>query len=569
MPLAIDSVCEECNPDLLTDGWSIKPGYFHDRDFAANLDDRKGSPAYNKGGLIRGSNKYGMIFQKNTNGCQILPEITMPTSPSSNLNAALANPTSNTVAAVGARLTSAFAMVESATKGNQGAEIVAAWYHANPTSCTRAANFCPASVEGSTDWRKERAGGAGEACVHSDVCAHTPAAHADEMAAAFGTDLHYGHSVARVKVMQALAILSNDLATGTTTANMADIKKDVLAHMLVPMYQGAIQAAHKMDALDTATAGLADFAAYWNIIKDKVAFEANDKARLEALAVATAASGTNNLCNVKTLLHRNLPVGSKLLYTHDWIPCPNGNRRAACPGALDTTQAKEVTGAHHLKATAEFTNDDGVVEAVHLSSADVGVLKRSENTDDSVPLECDGTSPPPSPPPLKETPSWVGATVVLKLTASGSDYSDSDSDTSSLQEKIATAAGVDKSLVTISVVGLGASVIITAIIAVPAETTAAAVQKSLSSTFGTAASASEALGITVKAVKSKTVKVQQEEDSGLTDGEIVGVAIGAGVGGVVLLVLGGLLLRSLLFKDATPVFTCLEKSTAEKTAPPV
>jgi hypothetical protein len=498
VPLAIDSVCEECNPDLLTDGWSIKPGYFHDRDFAANLDDRKGSPAYNKGGLIRGSNKYGMIFQKNTNGCQILPEITMPTSPSSNLNAALANPTSNTVAAVGARLTSAFAMVESATKGNQGAEIVAAWYHANPTSCTRAANFCPASVEGSTDWRVERAGGAGEACVHSDVCAHTPAAHADEMAAAFGTDLHYGHSVARVKVMQALAILSNDLATGTTTANMADIKKDVLAHMLVPMYQGAIQAAHKMDALDTATAGLADFAAYWNIIKDKVAFEANDKARLEALAVATAASGTNNLCNVKTLLHRNLPVGSKLLYTHDWIPCPDGTRRAACPGALDTTQAKEVTGAHHLKATAEFTNDDGVVEAVHLSSADVGVLKRSENTDGSVPLECDGTSPPPSPPPPSPSPSpsppWVGATVVLKLMASGSvsDYSN----LRDLTEKIAIAAGLASSLVSISVAA--ASVIITATINVPAALTAASVQTLLSSKLGTAATASAALGITVE-----------------------------------------------------------------------
>ena len=75
----------------------------------------------------------------------------------------------------------------------------------------------------------------------------------------------------------------------------------------------------------------------------------------------------------------------------------------------------------------------------------------------------------PSAPPTTKT-------VVLTLTASGSvsDYSD----TSSLQQKIATAAGVDdKSLVTISVAA--ASVIITANIAVPASTTATAVQTSL------------------------------------------------------------------------------------------
>ena len=97
----------------------------------------------------------------------------MPASLNSNLDAALANPTSGTIAAVGARLTSAIAMIKGATKDNQGAEIVAAWYHANPTTCTRVVDFCPAST----------AGGVGEACVHSDVCAHTPAAHADAIIA--------------------------------------------------------------------------------------------------------------------------------------------------------------------------------------------------------------------------------------------------------------------------------------------------------------------------------------------------------------------------------------------------
>eukprot|EP00964_Phaeocystis_antarctica_P059675 scaffold35467_cov53-Phaeocystis_antarctica.AAC.1 len=50
------------------------------------------------------------------------------------------------------------------------------------------------------------------------------------------------------------------------------------------------------------------------------------------------------------------------------------------------------------------------------------------------------------------------------------------------------------------------------------------------------------------------------DSSGLTDGEIAGVAIGASVGGIVLLGVVGLILRSLMFKEAKPVFTCLAKS---------
>ena len=93
-------------------------------------------------------------------------------------------------------------------------------------------------------------------------------------------------------------------------------------------------------------------------------------------------------------------------------------------------------------------------------------------------------------------------TVVLTLTASGSisDYSD----TSSLQQSVAAAAGIDKSLVTISVAA--ASVIITASIAVPASTTATAVQTSLSSKLATAEAASTVLGITVESVPTVATK---------------------------------------------------------------
>ena len=122
---------------------------------------------------------------------------------------------------------------------------------------------------------------------------------------------------------------------------------------------------------------------------------------------------------------------------------------------------------------------------------------------------------------------------MLTLTASGSvsDYSD----TSSLRQGIATAAAVDRSLVTIAVAA--ASVIITATIAVPASTTAAAVQASLSSTLGTAAAASAALGVTIES--APIVAVAESEDSidlgeqhntsddGVPTAAIIGMAVGA------------------------------------------
>jgi len=51
----------------------------------------------------------------------------------------------------------------------------------------------------------------------------------------------------------------------------------------------------------------------------------------------------------------------------------------------------------------------------------------------------------------------------------------------------------------------------------------------------------------------------ESSGSGLSDGEIAGVAIGGAVGGIVLLGIVALILRSLIVKDAKPVFTCLEK----------
>ena len=132
--------------------------------------------------------------------------------------------------------------------------------------------------------------------------------------------------------------------------------------------------------------------------------------------------------------------------------------------------------------------------------------------------------------------------LTLRASGSVSDYSD----TSALQTSIAANAGVDPSLVSISVTA--ASVIITATIKVPASTTADALQATLTSRLGTAASASTALGITVEsdptivalAIEDKEASVEGDKDDDTP--KIVGGVIG-GVIGVSLLFLVACLAR--------------------------
>ena len=116
---------------------------------------------------------------------------------------------------------------------------------------------------------------------------------------------------------------------------------------------------------------------------------------------------------------------------------------------------------------------------------------------------------------------------MLTLTASGSVSDYSDDDISSLQQKVANAAGVDKSLVTIRVAA--ASVRITATIAVPASTTADVLQTSLSSNLGNADATSTALGITVEEMPSITVEsnLASVSSSDLNVPLIVGIAASA------------------------------------------
>jgi hypothetical protein len=141
--------------------------------------------------------------------------------------------------------------------------------------------------------------------------------------------------------------------------------------------------------------------------------------------------------------------------------------------------------------------------------------------------------PSPSPPPPSPSPPPSTETVVLKLTASGSvsDYPD----TSALQTSIAVNAGVDASSVSISITA--ASVIIIATIKVPASTTADAVQTTLTSRLGTAATASTALGITVEGDPTIKNALKTTNDNDDDTPAIAGGVIGGLIGGGILLFL--------------------------------
>ena len=138
---------------------------------------------------------------------------------------------------------------------------------------------------------------------------------------------------------------------------------------------------------------------------------------------------------------------------------------------------------------------------------------------------------------------------MLTLTASGSvsDYSD----TSDLQARIATAAGVDKSLVTIEVAA--ASVIITATIVVPASTTAEAVQTSLASTLGTAATASDALGITIESAPAITSTEALQSSSSSDSSSPVAIIVGVLAAVVVVSVLVACIVRKRRQNNPKPV----------------
>ena len=313
-PLHVRSVCEQCDPSVSTTTYSITPGYVHDRDFAKNH--------------LPVANEYGLVFGDWSNGCQVLPSVPILDTEAPELSTALASPTSAAIVDVAARAANAITATRDATPANYMAKVASAWYLADPATCVKS----------------------------GDVCQSTPSEIADAMGVAFETSLFYGHSISRVKVQQGLALL--DLATDTSDAAMtSDLKKDIVAHMLIPFYQGTLAMAHELDvSVDKATAQ-ANGATYWKVIDDAVGddFASFDRNRLAAIFTASP-QGTDNYCTALTLLRRNLPEASQLQYS--------GSHSAGQVSTSTVESVVHVTQADIgiLTASREASKVEGVVE---------------------------------------------------------------------------------------------------------------------------------------------------------------------------------------------------------------
>ena len=410
------SVCEWCGPAVDKHGWSLRSGFVHDRTFAQGEDPPSSSWGRRlQAGEAGQANDFGMLFEKESNGCQILPAMTMPVSPSADLTAALVALTSSAIADVATRASNAIAAVRSATSTNQHAEI--AWAHY-----------------------------IGDCAGDADACPNTPAALADAMGQEFDTHLHYGDSVARVKVQQGLSMLIDALADpASEDAHIADLKKDIVAHMLIPYYQAAIKSAHRMDVAgadnDAQAPPKAEGKVYWSVINDAVGGDggdfipAADRNYITSVFSSATAGDSFNYCAVWDRLHEKyLPPASNLQYVN-----------------------------YVRQGTMATIAGDSVV---HMTDKDVGTLSGPR-----VPTECKMPPPPPSPPPPPPPPP-------------------------------------------------------------PAPPSAPPVSSTSNS---------------------------------LSDGEIAGVAVGAGLGAILLLLFIGLVLRAFLFKEAKPIFTCLEAKETTKT----
>jgi hypothetical protein len=443
------SVCESCQPAIDARAYSLEAGHFVDKDFA---EMETGRCSMGCSGSLTQISDYGMIFEMQSNGCQVLPEIT----PTATVDSASLSPEQMLIEAI--------AQVNGATAANKGAEKAWLYYHGNAASCTEAVVTYTKVARGDS--------------THSDVCKDTPAHKADEMGEAFDTILKYGHSVARVKVQQGLVILKAQLSNGAAAARIADLKKDTIAHMLISAYQGVIECSHKMtDGDNTAAKAAAQTQGlkYWNIVKDNLPDGPEKEDLNHMFDVSHPPSGDFNYCRAQTRLAANLPASSDLHYgakdtdTATEFHTALGGAIARDVPYRDTLDHgfEAIDDTDHLEATANAagkdlseTNTQGTRR--YLSARDLGTLHVVLNADDEAP-SCT-MPPPPPPPPSPSSPS------------------------------------------------------------------------------------------------------KSDSDSGLSDGEIAGVAIGATIGGIVLLGLVGLILRSIMFKEAKPIFTCLEKAPAKSPA---
>jgi hypothetical protein len=565
------SVCESCNPSIDPVAWSILPGFVHDRDLAPTRDS---------------TNAYNMVFESGSNGCQMLPSLTVPSTQSAALGYATVAASIVAAEAIATKLSSAdatalsaaatasqYSMIQRAINGSaEFTGVSEAARHALINILVTDSVPIHAAVGGvgpsSTTlahWQDAWAYYNGNTATCTKVngqCPTTPASTANAHAALFGTSFHYGHSVSTVKVLQGVALgAANAELTEPVAASAADFATDTELHMLVPSYQGVLAYTHGMDTgADAAAKKIAQLKAYayWTTIEHGLSHV--DAAMTSALSMALnpratptapVANTTSVYCLAHELLMNNLPNSSMLEYTM----------------------------GHQSGASVSASAGDGIY---HFTTADIGDLSGASG------VSCTPFTPPPA--------AVVGAThqVVFSLVANGV-VADFTTDVQlGMRENIAIATGVTLPQVTLSISATAArralqAAAATVMITVTILFTSASDAQAAATTVAAIVSGWDAAGLravlstpelTITSPEGTTIAFDDsslsiappappmappaDAGTGLSTGALIGIIVGGVVVGILLLAL--IICSCKRKNEGKPIFLCLDEAKPAKPA---
>jgi len=383
----------------------------------------------------------------------------------------------------------------------------------------------------------------------SSTCISTPAENAGNLAQAFSTVLHYGHSVSAVKVMQSLALgAANAEAAAPDTSLAESFKLDTELHMLMPFMQALIHMASNVVS-PGATPPLNNpefvkMSAFMSLslLHETLRATAPDAADAAYMMLHPLNTNTNpdTYCAVKSLVENNLPNASTLQYTM---------------GHLD--------GASSTPPTPMATENGAIV---HLGLEDLGALSTG-------PSCANYAFTPPS--------AGGGMANLLQVTrvfsAAHPASTFNAAWTSAIRIKTALHLSVSTDRVSITTAGDGASTEITVTVGYTSRDAADAGVTLLTQVAGSATNAAAFLSTPTQSItiiqETNTAQLggstaaQTAATEGLQTGELIGIIVGCGVAALLIIVF--LIFVCQKKQEGKPIFTCLDETKEVKAVPAV
>jgi hypothetical protein len=559
-----ESICEVCNPSVNPTGWSLQAGFIHDRNIATTQSGR-----FRRGTLDPTANAFNMIFDSGSNGCQVLPGLMMPATLPAGVTSGYAAAAltslivSGTLAAAAVSVTamgppaSMQATIERAIAGTgefsgiseagRKAYVDTMAQYTMPVSILRAqlVDTNLATWQAAWAWYNgdsstcTKQAGDSRSVSANHVCANTPAATAETHATLFSTHLHYGSAIANVKSKQAMSLGAANAEASSPDGNLATaFKLDTEMQMMIPAYQGLLEAARSMDIGASGPAAAGRAYAYYTLIQPMLLASAREEAMMVASMVSPnspSTAGTNDtFCAVSNLLANHLPNASALVYTGTHGTSATAGLAYPHETALSAQEATELT---------HFDYEEHVGSMPHGADAVI----------------CQPFSQPSLQPATHK--------AVFAVTASGdpTDYTDEVVD--AIQVKLAVEANVDPRRVAITVEA--GSVILTIQInyttAADADTGAAQLTSLLADTAAASVLLSTpAMTITVSSIdtRARSSSMNPSSSTGLSTTALIIIIAGAVVIAILLLLL--IVCSCKRKNEGKPIFLCLDDAKQEK-----